>query len=226
PQEGDDSGKKTVYRVALEKISKQVLPELDDAFAATVDESVKTVLELRLKIRELLEQEKSNARRTKTEAEILKVLVSKNEFLLPQIMVDYEIRNLLSRTEGIKTDNIDLEKLDVTPFREQLGGVASERVKASIIVDQIADQENLKVEKDDLAQWTTQMAEQTGLTEDQVRGYFSDQEKLAPVLMELRRKKVMEMLVGRTKVTLIEDEVAQPAETGKGKAKKPKAKKK
>ncbi|MCB9030508.1 MAG: trigger factor, partial [Deltaproteobacteria bacterium] len=64
----DDAGVK--YEVTLEAIYEQILPELTDAFVKTVDAECATALELKIKIREMLEKEREQNRNQKVEGEI------------------------------------------------------------------------------------------------------------------------------------------------------------
>ena len=192
--------KKGSYRVKLSGLFEQLLPELDDQFAASIDPSTQTLLELRLKIRKQLEEETTREARSAVQAEILNQLVAGNQFLVPQVMVDEEIRSLLVRMGALDPQKYDPSAINVEPFREKLGETAAKRVRTSIIVDRIGEQESIKPENADIDSAIRDLATSSGVNEDEARRYLLQSNQAAQFSRDIARYKVLQFLEGRATV--------------------------
>lgn len=230
--EGDEgAGKQSLtYKVTLKQVYEKILPEVDDFFAKSIDESTQTLLELRIKVRELLEKDKQRQRRVKADAQMLKVLIEQNDFKVPQIMVDDEIMNLVLRSGAIDPKEFDPKTFQIEPFREKMGDVALERTKASIIVDRIAQKESMRAGEEDLKKWASEMY-QSGVPDKELKSWISDRQRLMSILLDLTRSKVLDMIYSKAEIEELDEkelakiEEAQANKPEKGSAEKKKGKK-
>ncbi|RMG43723.1 MAG: trigger factor [Candidatus Dadabacteria bacterium] len=198
-------GKTATYTVNLKGLSEKVLPEIDDAFAKNVGMNVETLLELRVKISEQLEKEKERQRKELIHEKILEQLLERNEFMVPQPLVDDEIRGLLVRYGLIDPRKVDPGRISVEPFREKLGEVALKRVKTAVLVDRIAEKENLLADQSDIEREIKEATEKHGMPEEEVRRFFMEQGRSASLLIELTRNKVLDFLSERATVKYVQD---------------------
>jgi len=159
------------------------------------------VLELRMKIRESLEQEASRGHRADVLAKILDELLKHNEFLVPQAIIDDEIMSLLMRYGIVDPAKVDPRKIDVAPFREKMGEVALKRVRTAIIVDRIGEIEKVALEKSEVEAAFEETAKSNGVPVEEVRKFYSTRERLTSFVAEATRNKILDLLVGRAKVT-------------------------
>ncbi|MCO6432210.1 MAG: trigger factor [Deltaproteobacteria bacterium] len=196
-------GKKVVYKVTLNAISEKVLPEVTDEFAKSLQWGVETVLELRIKIREQLEKAAEEGKLSDLHAAILDHLVKQNEFQIPEVLVDDEIRNLLVRNGAVDPSKGNIRELDITPFKEHLGEAATRRVKTAIIVDRIAEIEKIQVEKDDLDSELEGMAQRHQVTKDDLQKFLVKEKMMSGVLLDIQRNKVLRFLADRAKVDYV-----------------------
>lgn len=211
-KEGDpERVQRTEYEVTLIKLSEKILPEADDAFAAQVDQSVKTFLELRMKVREMLEKERERQARVRAEAAILKKLVSDNQFAVPQVLVDQEIMNMMARMGMLSRKDLEQEDFSLEQFRPQFGEAATERVRAAVAVDRLAELQKIEPKPEELRSWLTDYVTENGLQPDQAKKLFSDKENVGAVLREVMRKKVLDFLMERAKITYTDKEEEQAA---------------
>src|SRR5690606_1013646 len=134
----------------LNSLSERVLPELNDAFVETLNMGVKTVLELRMKIRGQMEEFQAAEAKQDIQAAVLDELLKTNEFAVPQTLIDDEIRSMLMRNGVLDPKQIDVSQLPMDSFREKLGDIALKRVRSAIIVDQIAKNDDLKASDQDI----------------------------------------------------------------------------
>lgn len=217
-------GKSATFKVSLNALSEKILPELDDKFAESLNMEVKTVLELKLKIRQQLEEYHTREMKKDTQAAVIDQLLLEHEFQIPQVLVDDEIRGMLMRNGVLNQQQADISRLSMEPFREKLGDVAARRVRSAIIVDQIGKNENLKAADEDIEKALEDIAQQNGVSKDDVRRFFLNQERGLGFLLEITRNKVLEHLVSKAEVEYTDAapaaEKASDEKPKKGKAKK------
>ncbi len=201
-------GKSALHRVTLNGLSEKVLPEVDDDFAKSLELSVETLLELRMKIRESLEQETERQSKIDSEAAMLEQLVERNPFEVPQVLIDEEIRVLVARSGLTDAAKVRDPNFPVQLFREGLTEPAAKRVKTAILVDRIAELEKLSVNEEELKARISEIAKENQVGEDEVRKFLSQEGRMVNLMLEMRRSKTITFLMERAKVEFFE----KPAE--------------
>ncbi|MCB0333693.1 MAG: trigger factor [Bdellovibrionales bacterium] len=217
-------GKVTIYRVTLNGLSERVLPEVDDQFAKDCGFDVETALELKLKIREQLEETSRGEEKADAQARILDALLETNIFAVPQILVDDEIRNLLMKNGLVDPNKVDLRRFSVAPFRQGLNDIATKRVRTAVLVDRIAEQENLTATDEDLEAAYQEMAEKSGMPLEEVKKFFADEHRRMNFSLEQTRNKVLDFLVEKASVKYVDPEKLKAKEEKAAKAREEEAK--
>lgn len=202
-------GKTAAYRVTLNALFEKVLPDVNDDFAKSVDPEAGTLLGLRVKIRESLEQENERDARSNAQVAVLDKLLLANEFKVPQVLIDDEIRGMLVRA-GLM-DAKRAESTDLEPFRKELGEVALKRIKSAIIVDRIGEKEGIKASEDDITKEIEQLAERSNVPVEEARKYVMNRERVVSFVMELSRNKVLDHLLSKASISYVPAKEEQPA---------------
>jgi len=146
------AGKRASYKVIVREIKQKVLPDLDDAFAAKLIPG-KTMVDLRHVIEHDLAHEKEHERERAKEGQVVKYLHERIQFELPPALLKSETRRILAdlvqrnRQRGV-TDEMLKEK--EKELIETAAGLAAHRLKTNFILHRIAEQENIKVARDDI----------------------------------------------------------------------------
>ncbi|NLF24494.1 MAG: trigger factor [Deltaproteobacteria bacterium] len=200
-------GKQAVYNVELKGISEKILPELNDEFAKDVQGEVQTVLELKLDIRKRLEQEQERLANEVAREKVLEQLLTDNPFMVPQVLLDEEIRMILIKEGLLDPTKHDVSRVPVDVFREKLNPVAEKRIKISIIVDTIGSNEDLQASEEDLNDYASRMAGYSGLDIESVKKYLLGKEKRSDTVLEVTRNKVLDFLLNRTTIEYVEPPV-------------------
>lgn len=183
------------FRIRLNALNQKIMPELTDEFVKTLQfGEVETALELKTDIRKRLEEEQQQVTDDEVNSEIMKILLEQNEFLVPAVLIDDEIRSLVAREGKIDPQKVDAAEFDVEPFRQAYGESAEKRVRMTIIVDRIAEKEDLKAKEEDLEGYLASIAEKHGLPVEEVRKYFMDQSRAMGTFLEVTRNKVLKFL--------------------------------
>lgn len=187
------------YTVKLNGLFERTLPEADDQFAAAVDPECKTILELRLKIRAAFEKSAKAASDSDAKAKIIDALVDRNQFKVPQALIDDELRSMIARSGLVAADKVD--GVDLEPYRNELGEMALKRVRGAIVIDRIGQKESIKAEKEDIEREINELAARAQVSAEQARAYVTDKSRVVGFLMEITRTKVLDFLLSKANIT-------------------------
>lgn len=146
------AGKTIRFRVNVKGIRKKELPELNDEFARDLGD-YKSMEELTNAVRAAIQSEHQNSARTATIEKILDALVESHEFPVPETYVDRQIEmNVENQIRQITGRSINLKelKLDWDKVREQHKDRALRDVKASMILEKVADTEAIHTTQDEV----------------------------------------------------------------------------
>lgn len=197
-------GKTVRYRITLNSLSERVMPELTDDFVSGLGIDVKTVLEMRVKVRESLDKQLEEEARREARSSIIKKLLEANTFQVPQVIVDDQIRSMLVNSGALDTRKVDPNRISVEPFREKLGEYALERARSAIALDRIAEQEKLHAGEAEIEKELDRIAAENNLERAQVDKFFKEQGRLISLALDLSRNKVLDLLEQRSKITYTE----------------------
>jgi len=141
------AGKEVEYTLQVHSIKLKKTPELNDDFAKDVGE-FKTLEELRSKIRSDIAEDKERSARSQMQNRLLDQVIESNPFEVPEVLVQKQTENRLNdyvRTlvmQGIHPQTLDI---NWAQFQERQREQAIHDVKAGLVLEHIADQENLQV---------------------------------------------------------------------------------
>jgi trigger factor len=152
----DLQNRKVSFEVTVKEISELAKPELDDNFAATVG-PFKKLGELKADIKKQLEVERRQEARRRYDNELLEKIAAKSEAALPDSLVEEEIdrieeeekRNLVYRGQTWQ-EHLDEESVTAEEHREKQREGATLRVKAGLLLGEIAQQEGITVTPQEL----------------------------------------------------------------------------
>lgn len=199
-KDASKTAKEADYNIQLISLSERVLPEVNDEFVKSLNFGVATVAELNEKLKKHVEEAAERDRKKDVQAAALDALCAQNDFLIPQALIDEEIRELLVRYNIIDPNKQDPSQVPVEQYRAVLGETASRRVKGAVIVDQIAKAEKVEVKEEDITAALQTIADENKVSIDDVRKFFMAQQRMLGLMTELRRTKVLESLVERSVV--------------------------
>lgn len=144
------------FSVLVEDIKSRTLPELNDEFAQMIGD-YKDLEALRSEIQESLEHRAKETYDADYDDRVVTSAVEQSTIRFPPQMLENEIREVLHQLEQrLKTQNLDLEiykktrGLDEEGLKEEAKPVAESRVKRSLVLLEIAEAENIQVEKEEL----------------------------------------------------------------------------
>jgi trigger factor len=199
--EGDRplSGKSGTFTVTVKEVKQEQLPELNDEFAREVGEGFASLDALRERlrndIRERVAAQVEDAYRDKMVGALVEQAKS-IEF--PPVMVEREIERLIgdqARHLGMEVEQyLATVKRTREELREELTPVATERVRRSLALTQLADQEQIKAEAEEVEAEIEKMAGSSSQQAAQMRKLFGSPDGRAAIARSLITRKTMDRL--------------------------------
>ena len=192
------AGKTMDYEVNVREIKTRSVPELNDEFARELGADFNTLDDLRTRLRENMIAEKRHAAEHKGKDQIVEELVKRNDFPVPESMLEQQVDVRLERglralaAQGMKTE--DMKRMDFARLRAGQREAAVREVKASLILEQIADKEQIEVPEEELNGELQALAEHSKQTLEQVRARLTQDGGLDRIRHRLRNEKTLDFL--------------------------------
>lgn len=162
------NGKPAKFSVTVKEIRVKEVPEIDDEFAKEVSE-FDTIEEVKTDIKK--KKEDSNALRAKGEYEdaVIDAVCTNANVEIPDVMIQKEIDNMLKDLEmRLKYQGLDLKSYykytnsNEEKVREYMKESAEKRVKSELVLAEIAKNENIQADDDEIKEKANEMAKQYG----------------------------------------------------------------
>ena len=161
-------GKKARYEIHVHKVEEQVLPDLSDDFAVTVSPDLKSLDELKGRIKENIQRSIDDDYEKRKRQELINYFVSKTKFEAPDSMVNRYLDKLIEE-QSTKDKNLDKDK-----FREESKPGAEFNVKWFILKDALLEKAEISINNDDLDNEIDKIVKESNEDEKKIRDFFSD----------------------------------------------------
>ncbi len=191
------------YEVKLTAIKSKILPELNDAFADTVSKG-KTLADLRDLARKELESQKRNNSEQSKRHQIVSQLLANVECELPSGLVRNETQRILldivrqNEERGVSEDVLkESEKELVGAASEN----ARERIKSTFVLSRIAEQEGIKITKEELFGRIAMLAERYQMPFEKMLKELQKRNAVDQIKEEILTGKTLNFLVSQATVT-------------------------
>lgn len=224
------AGKPAVFKVKINEIKAKELPELDDEFAQDVSEC-DTLAEYREEVKKnLTERKEADARRAKEEEAIDKI-VDDAKMDIPEAMIENQVNSMINDfANNMMQQGLSMEQymqftgMTMDKFREQVRPDAVKRIQASLVLEQIAKDENIEVTEADVETEFENMAKAYGMDVEQLKGYMQGAEKES-MKKDIAVQKAVELVMENAKERAKAKSSAKKTDEEKAPAKKTTAKK-
>jgi trigger factor len=194
------AGKTVSYDVTVKAIKKKSYPERDEEFAKQLG-NYESWSDFETKMREHLASRKKNSVETQARDKMLDELIGKFQFPVPETFVQQQIDARLERglralaQQGMSADA--MRQLDFGRLRGAQRDQAINEVKASMLLDKIAERENVTVSDEDLERELLMLSIQQREPLETLRKRLVDDGSLARIREQMRREKTGSMLFER-----------------------------
>lgn len=174
------------------------LPELDEEFLSGVDETVKTVEELREKIRSNYEAQNTRHSEDALRNDAMKQLIEGNKFEVPEQMVEKQTQQRFSQVindlmrSGIDVRTLDLDwKAMADSHREK----AADDVRTFFILDRIVEAENIEVSDEDVEKELELMAQASRQPVAAVKARLTKDGGLDTIKEQIKHQKALDLII-------------------------------
>jgi trigger factor len=149
-------GKKVIFKATVKKVQEVVKPKVDDEFAAKVG-PFKTATELKTDVKKQITAEREQQNDREYESDLLSKITEKAEVAVPKPLVDEELtrleqeerQNIAYRGQTWQ-EHLDEEGVTEEEHREKNRPGAEMRVKAGLVLAEIAEKEKIDVTSEEL----------------------------------------------------------------------------
>ena len=197
--EKDLAGKEVEWHFKVKEIFRRELPVLDDEFAKDQGE-FQSLAELREKMRgTLLAQAKQDAD-ARVRQGLLDLVLERNPVEVPQSLIEHEMHVLEAEfASALQAGGMAAEQAAEAAHsrHDEFRPRAEKRAHSSLIVDALADQEQVEVSEEEVAEQVAVMVTQAARERERVANFYSKAENLAALRNAMRREKAVELLLAR-----------------------------
>ena len=203
------AGKEAVFQCDVKKVETKELPELDDDFAQDVSE-FDTLDEYKASVREDLEKKKADdALRGKEDAAVDKA-IENAQMDIPQAMIDTQAENMLDNfSQRMQSQGLTMEQYfmytgqSADSMLESMKPQALKTIQTRLLLEAIAEAENIEPSEEEVDEEIRKMAESYGLEADGMKDMMGEDE-LAQIKQDIAVQKAVTLLAD----TAVETETA------------------
>lgn len=180
------------YHVTVNRVEEQILPELNDDFAKTVDGNFKTMNELNdsllQKIQDNLNQENIKEFHNK----IIDYFNDKTSFDIPDSMIENYKTHL---TEEYKKQYAQMnQEFDETKVADTLVDTAKKTVQWILIRDLLISDEGIRVVEDDINNYIKEQSEKNPQYKKDIKKYYLEDQNRYKLHEDMTNQKLYESL--------------------------------
>lgn len=198
------AGKTVHYSVQIESVNQKRVPAVDDEFAKDLGE-YESLDALKQQIRKDLENAKTREQRNRWKEEILKRVIDENPFEVPESLVQRETESLMHnyayalQQRGVKLDN---PKIDWKDLQGKFTKQADQTVRSSMLVEAIAQKENVQIGDEDIDKTIGEIADQQRRPPEAVKAEIIKEDRMDNLKRRVLFSKTMDFLLDNAKTEI------------------------
>ena len=206
------AGKKGVFEVEAVEVKEKILPPVDDALAKKYD--AENLDKLRAGVRRDLENELKYSQGKAVRGQIIRALLDRVNFDLPETAVAHETRNVVydlvreNSQRGVGRETIEKQKEEI--YAAATRG-AQERVKLAFLIQHIAEKENIKVSQEEVLQQARALASMYQIPLEKFLKDLQKRNGVPELYDQIAREKVLAFLEQNAKIEGMPAAVASPS---------------
>lgn len=195
------AGKTVRFKVTLNQLRRKELPELNDEFAKDIGD-FQTIEEVKNTVRTAIVREKEQAAQEAARTAILDKLVDSHDFAVPEAFVDRQIEiQAENYLRSLAAQGMDLKdvKLDWNKLKESQKDRATRDVRASLILEKVADREAISATQDEVDKEIQRMARLEREAPATVRMKLEKNGGLGQIAGRIRTEKTLAFLFDKSR---------------------------
>ena len=192
-------GQPVVFKVTVNEVKETIIPELSKEFYEDLGmEGINDEESLRNQVKENIAARKEMEAENKYIDDLLKAAIENMTVEVPEVMVTEEIDRMLRQYEdNLKMQGLTLEQFyqftnsDEAALKDQMKEEALNRVKARLLLEEVAKAEKLEISDEEADQEAEKLAERYGMKKDEFLAAFGG---LDMVKYDSKMRKAIEVL--------------------------------
>ena len=198
------AGKTIEYTATVTAVRRKEVPAFDDEWVKSLgEEEVETVEQLRARVRENLSKNAEHESEHHLRDEVLGRLVEQHRFEVPETIVSYQANQILqSMVRDMMQRGMDPRSQDINweAMRDLVRERAGDDVRGSMLLERVAEAENIDVSQEEVEAEIQSMAEGSRQSVEQVRAALTKQGGERSIADRLRNRKALDFLVQHANV--------------------------
>lgn len=217
------AGKAVVFKVKLNSLTVNELPEADDEFAKDVSE-FDTLEEYKADLRKTIEKRRKDQADSAFRTEVISKAVDNMTAAIPEVMIRAKEEEMLrnyAANFGMADRDMSFEELckmmglDEAALNVSVRPGAEFQVKSDLLLEAVIKAEDIQVSEEDRNAYVERISSDMGVTPEQLKQYFGDEF----IDNELRKEKATNIMVDSAVVKEAEaEEKEEPAAEAKEEA--------
>lgn len=198
-QAEDLAGKPATFHVVVKEIKRKELPDLDDDFAQDVSE-FDTMAEYRADIEKKIVERKENAAKTAKEDEAVDRAVENAQMEIPDAMINTQVRQMAEDfSQRIRSQGLTLEQyfqftgMNANSFLETLRPQALKRIQSRLVLEAIAEAENIQPGEEEIDAEIQKMADSYRMELDKAKEMLGEEGRKG-IAMDLAVQKAIDLV--------------------------------
>lgn len=198
------AGKPATFKVKVHEVKETQVPELDDEFAKDVSETAETLEDLKKERREKLEKDKADEAEHNFKNEVMKKAMDNLEVVIPDAMVEAQLDDMMNQyAMNMQSSGFTLEQYaqmmgtTIQGLREQSREGAMQQIRNTLLLEKVAEEENIQVTDEELEEEYQTMAKEYDMDVEKVKEYLP----LEDLRKEKQLQKAMDLIVDNAVAT-------------------------
>lgn len=196
------AGKAVEFEVQIREVRQKSLPSLDDEFAKDVG-AFENLAQLKEKLQVDIGERMKKESEQGVRRDVMKQLVEGHRFDVPGSLVEREVEESVHRLQQRLPKGVSLEQANMDPgkLRQEIEPAARDKVKGRFILQAIADQEKILMEKEDIDKAMEETAKELKMSADDVRRMILSQDGSIEVFKaRLTEDKALDWVVSKAEI--------------------------
>ncbi len=189
----------TVKFLARIKAIKQLnLIPMNEEFFKQFGENITTEEQFKEALKEDIQQRKTKKANDELREEVIKEVIDKNRFDLPESLVERFLNNMVEDYRERNKGTVDEEEL-----RTYYRPIGIRQIRWDILLREIAEKENIKAEQADIDEWLQRFADNYKMTLEEARKSVTDNHRIADVKETILEHKVIEFITASSTIETV-----------------------
>ena len=194
--------RKVSYKIEVTDIKAPELPPLNDEFVKGLGD-YESLEKFREELKSEMIKSRTKDRENQIRNAVIDQLIEASNFEIPSVLVETRIDDRLKDFAGrLMSQGISPEKVDIdwAAYRESMRPDAEKDVRATLLLEQIAEKEEITASKEDVDKEVATLAETYSQPVEKVRQLLIKDGNLDGLKQDIKRRKVFDSIIEGSKI--------------------------